>query len=245
MFRLLNADLNRVLKSKGYWISLAIMTALSLGMTYMYSTQGGKDPEIFIQGAQAAIGQVGSAWIIMTILFTMFNHDLKSRVHQAAVGNGISRPIVVLTKYVEAAFLSALDVVILIAFVFGMSLVLGVSLSGANVHTLIMTGLAAWIGIVVVTAVSFIPVFAIGNLTVAALMAFAIPLGLISQAISLAGAAIHVDIAQYGIYANLDKVSEMLTNGPFNAWPCLLLAVWVVVGLGLTAFFYKKKELDF
>ena len=245
MTRLLNADLNRVLKSKGFWISTVLMVGMIVAFVYMAVTNIGTNPADFLDNCKTGMTTMGMTWIILTTVFTMFNHDLKSRVHQAAVGNGISRMTVTLTKFTEALILGAINFALFGGALCVTSMVAGVALSGAQMQSLLMMAFGAWIGTAPILALVFVPVFAIGNLTAAALIGVLVSLGLANQIVSLIGGAVNVNLSAYGIVANLNSFMESLTSGPFNVQSLMFLMGWAAAGLAAAVFFYKKKELEF
>lgn len=206
------------------------------------------DPNVVFNAIFKIAGYAAGIFGLFELIY-VFSDDFKAKTAQIAIGVGVSRAGVVLSKFLEVVILLALDTVILFGLGLAMSGVLGSFLTGAQIleyaETLFMSMLVK--NIAYISLVSIL-LFSTQSMTLAVLSFLALKFGLVSGLIGLTDyvkALEPLRLGSYTLTAMLDKVAGMFGGAAVRIAPILAVAAYVAASLFFTGLIYRRRELEF
>lgn len=246
MLRLFNADMNRVFRSPVYWV-FSVLTLILTGITLIANIQmtPSPGPVAWVYAENLAVNVIGISWLMLVGLFSLFNQDFKSRIHQAAIGNGVSRTKIVLTKYLECVAVMAVNLALMYLTVTLMRMASGIGLSGEQEMAVFNGVIYVLIHLAAVFGILMLPLFLTGNLAVSALIGCVISLNILEAMVSLLKNLVSFDLGKYMLGGNLQMLQSGFESGQFAVFPIIMIAVYTCLGIGLAVLAFRKRELEF
>lgn len=183
-------------------------------------------------------------------LIFVFSDDMKAKTTQIAIGVGVSRSKVVLSKFCELLVLLAVDALILVLLILTVGSIAGASFGGASILKLVATIAgevllknAAYASLV------FILLFTIRSVTLGVIAFLALSFQVVSGGLFFLTNSIKalesLNLGSYTLSGMLGKVNEILCGAAFDPLPVIGCLAYVGLSLFLTIFLFKKKELEF
>ncbi|MCF0260833.1 MAG: hypothetical protein HUJ54_13320 [Erysipelotrichaceae bacterium] len=246
MLRLFNADMNRTLRSPAFWffcLAGAAIAVLLILFTVPQVNETG--PVAWVKAEGGMISAVANMWLLQVGLFSLFSQDFKSKIHQAAIGNGISRAKIVLAKYLETIAVSAICLMVIYGAATAVRLLNGVSLTGPQEMDVFLHVLSTLVHLSGLFAVLMLPLFLFQNLAVSALIGLVLGFDMISSLLRIIQDALNADLLKYEFVHNLQMVTNGVTTGNIAVFPIIMVFVYAAVCIGLGILFFQKKELEF
>ena len=246
MLRLFNADMNRTLRSPAFWIfclaGAAIVSILTVVTVQQVQETG---PVAWVKSEEAMIGAIGPILLLQMGLFSLFNQDFKSKIHQAAIGNGVSRPKIVLTKYFESVAISAICLLVVYGIVSAVRMVFGVSFTGPQAMEVLVNVASTLATLAGIFAVLMLPLFLFQNLAVSALIGIVLSMDLMAGLLNIIQEATKIDLVKFDFAHNLQLVTRSIRSGDLTIFPIVMVGVYAVLCIGLGMLAFQKRELEF
>ena len=179
-----------------------------------------------------------------------FSYDFSAKTIQVAVGIGITRLQVILSKLIQAALVMFTDLLITFG-VFGVLCVItGTPIAGHQIMYLIYNGIGS-ILLPILSICLILPlVFRTQNMPVSMIGCFVLIIGvpaMLLRWITRIGPAFLARL-EMDKFAHDSCVNTAVTNaitGNFQLWPWIGIIVWFVIGIYLTWLSFRKMEMDF
>lgn len=213
---------------------------LGLGIVYSENTVY----NAIRQMAGYAVGIIG----LFELIF-VFSDDIRAKTTQIAIGLGINRTKVVISKFLELVILLFTDFVILLGLSLLMGLIMGSPLNAAQITELAKTlSIGILLKNVGYCSIVFILIFTTQSMMVAILAYLALNFHVVSNLIGLADYVkvlqkLHLD--EYTLTHFVGRIEEIAAGAKISLIPFAGCAVYIVVSLLITSILFKKKELEF
>lgn len=249
MSNYIGADIRRVLHKQSFLGALAIFAALFAGIVFVYL-----NPAFTADMYVAKITSFLSFFPLVVGLFifmAVYADDFKCKSMQVAIGYGIPRGRIVLSKLLESAILLLGTAAIMSIFVIATPIVLGLAPNAQQLETLFVTILAEMLRALGYVAISTIPVFflqnAVNGIIIYVLLASKtvyIALSMIlgqEFLINMVG-----DLTKYLYTTQLYTAKTLLIkNESFHSVLILAVICYVIIPTVISVISFKKKELEF
>lgn len=240
------ADMNRLNRHFFRWMFLVVFLLVYAYLDYIIVQNGlfGEfSASAFVQGV-TKMSSVLPLIVGVVEIFFVFHADLKARVSWAAIGCGVKRPAIVLTKYCEVLLLSFMDVLFYFLLLILISFMTGIHLVAAQYTELIITLFVMWLKIAAYTGLSLIPVFALQGVAVG-LLTYIVLFAKIPKYVFeiLASSLFSFEISKYTLTDNLDSIRTYLLGGIVDPRPILITLLYIAAGCGITILIFRRKEL--
>lgn len=263
MMNYVKADMIRIFKRIPRTVLILVtLAAFALGsFIYVSAMNILADPEIAALGLgfeadpNAVFNAISYAALYVAGLFGLFeliyvfSDDLKAKTAQIAIGVGVSRVKVILSKFFELLILLATDMVLLLGVSILMSGLLGSMMTGAQIFEMIKSlTFGMLVTNIAYSCLVFILIFTTQSMTLAVLGFLALKFHLVSGALGMTDyikVLRPLNLGSYTLTTMLGKASAMLEGAAFNLIPILAIVAYMGVALIVTSLIYRKKELEF
>lgn len=199
-----------------------------------------KTLSIFAQFIPIAIGVIE--------LGTIFSGDFKAKTMQAAIGLGISRTKVVVSKFLESIILIFFDLLVFLGITFLIATVLGVHFTPDQILEPISRFLYCWLKISCYISFVMILAFYLQTTGIATVLYLVLSFGVLDQVLSLAltmGIIKKFHLESYLLSNILTSFQTRMILGNFNFGLFLSILAYMLLGLVLSVIVFKKRELEF
>ena len=178
------ADFRRIGKRLPRIILVLVLYSILLIMTYVSSTQGTLDSVNFVIQAESYIGAM-PLLIGIIELIAIFSDDFKAKTMQVAIGMGIPRYKVVLSKFYEMMIVVLMDAALLGLFIIICVMGFSIGLDGSQSAELIGQLWVMWLSVISYTSIASIIAFFMQSQGIAVLLYIVMAGGIMSQIMSL------------------------------------------------------------
>ncbi|WP_432627391.1 hypothetical protein [Brotaphodocola sp.] len=177
-----------------------------------------------------------------------FSEDFKAKTMQMAIGSGISRRQVVMTKIAGLGTVMFLDLMVLYlcSLVFG--LVTGIQILPEQIGEMSIVLLCTWMNVLFYASVISIVLFYFQSGGVWMMLYWIVmidPVNVIIEQFSDNDIVAFLHLKSFTYTTILGKFQTQLVFGKFNFPSFLGIAIYFVLVWGITVFLFKKRELEF
>ena len=186
--------------------------------------------------------------VIGTIeLSVILGDDFHARTMQQAIGMGISRTKIVLTKLLDLACLMLIDIIVLGGLIFASNGVFQLGMGADTVRELLLWLVGAWVKSVAYGSLSLIIGFYAQNALFALLVYIALSSGIASKMLGMALSmkalsALHLD--RFLLTAEINTFFTHALLGYFDAVALIVILIYVVGGAMAASYLFKNTELE-
>lgn len=202
----------------------------------------------FIGTFEATFGVAGLFVCLVEFLF-VYASDFKAGIMQAAIGRGMSRPQVVLAKYLEIALTNAMSLGILWLLILGFGYATGARPSGGQILELLVPYVVGILNEVICTGIAACVLFLLQNAGLAAVIyavVFWDPLQYILAFLSEKFKFIvSLHLKDFCFSMVTARFEAHLILGQLNFPALLLIVLYILAAYFLTVWIFKRKELEF
>lgn len=249
MINYIIADLKRICHKKSFLMTVGMYAGLFLLMMFIYFNPT-FTAEMYVAKTKSYLGFF-PLFLGLIIFLSVYYDDFKSKSMQIAIGYGISRYKVVISKFVEAILLLLISGLCFGILIFAVPLLTGLSLNGTLTADLIASVLAEILRAVGYISISAVPVFYTQNavngtifyVLLSSKTVMLLLMMLLGQEflVNMVG-----DLTQYLYTAQLYFIrGTFVETGVVKLSLLVILAVYAVLPVGLSVFGFQKKELEF
>ncbi len=243
------ADLKRIARTPQRLVLLALCLAAAVVMVRLEEASLSSRTAVSITGI---ISVSYALWYylvggVIELIFVLVP-DFKAKTMQAAIGMGMPRRKVVLSKQLELAIVAFADTLVLLIAAAAMYGRYGVYPGAEQWRDLVISLLGEWMTICVFSNLAMIPVFLTQMAPLGVLIYVVLSFNAVPNCLNLLEkqdffAALH--LSQYTFTAKSDEFIAQLTLGHFS-WPALVWILgYVVAAYLIAAAVFEKKELEF
>ena len=252
MINYILADYKRVLGRIPRIVVLAIYEVIFI-YSVMNSWIGSAGNFTSVNLLETAASFFGNAFmcLIVTIDFIQsFTYDFSCKTIQVAIGLGISRLNIVISKLIQTMLIILTDILITFGVLTVLSFITGAPLAAHQNKEILIKGFNIVLLASCSIALSMPLVFRTKSMILSMVSYFFLWTGLITYAIETltARAPEFVLRLQLNRLTHDSCIGEILTDaliGRFRLMPCIGLALWFAIGIYLTWISFRKMELDF
>lgn len=249
MLNYIRADLHRILRRVPRIVMLLLVFVIANVAMINKATSGQENAIGFMSHIPALISVTGAFFGLVEIL-AVFADDFRAKTMQVAIGQGVSRPQVVLTKAIEYAVLILMDTVVLGVLAIADSAVVGIGLNGDDIYQIMIRVFFAVVNALIPALFTMIPIFYLQGTGLAAILFLLFYIDPLAQIFGfLLGTneiVIRLRLKEIMFSSLLESVNTSLTlHTNFPAVQLLGLAAYIVVGYLLTVLVFNKRELEF
>lgn len=183
-------------------------------------------------------------------ILAVFSEDFKAKTMQVAIGRGVSRTQVVLTKLLDVAMVLLTDLVLFFVLTVGLSWGLGAPLTGSRLTQHVIDFLVQWLDGIGYTAVVLSLLFHLQSMLMPILLYLILSGRAVYAILRLFTfwgpewlQKLHLD--NYTLDAFLDTLRTHLVLGQLNPGALVGIAVYLVLGTVAAVLVFRKQELEF
>lgn len=243
MTRYILADIKRVLKRIPHWVIVA------LALIFFGSTGSGEGRTVadVVDSAKTTFIYACVPCGFLAIVFVL-GDDLRAKTAQIAIGIGISREKVILSKWLECMVLAFIDELILLFSTTIGVLINGIAFKASDWGELFLVLIMSVIATGVYLALVFPIITVSGGTSVALLIYIFLSTGLINKGLGYLELVrpiqkLHIIGKTPTNLINVCRSRMILGNFAFAQWIGIIL--FLAVFLGVSILIYKKQELEF
>ena len=249
MYNYILADIKRICHKKSFLMTVGAFIGLFLLMMFIYSNPTFTE-NTYVAKATSFLGYF--PLIIGLIVFlSVYYDDFKSKSMQVAIGYGMRRYKVVLSKIIESIVLFVLSIIIIGIITMIVPVLLGLELNGSQITEILFTLIIEMLRAIGYISISSIPVFYTQN----AVNGTILYVLLSSKTIMLLLSIILGQDFVVNIFGNLTKFvytvglygirSTFMQTGIINMSIVLMGIIYVIIPTIISICGFKKKELEF
>jgi hypothetical protein len=246
MLNYLAADIKRIFRRIPRLIVILLLALILLGVMGVTRLMGG-EPASYANNIGTYIGVLSFA-VGLTELLAVFGDDFRAKSMQAAIGIGISRPQVVVSKLLEMMLMSAIDLVFFGVVAVALVGAFSAGLDAGQLITIVLELLVEWIRIISFTNLTMILMFFMQSTGLGTLLYLALQIGFLNLAIgamALVPGFSNLHIDSFTLTTFLDAFKEALLAGKCDFSALLGILVYFAAGLTASILVFRKRELEF
>ena len=246
MINYIYADIKRIAKRLPRIIALIIVYAILL--TVIAVTRSSNWNSVMFINAVEQYSLILPLVIGLVEIAAVYSDDFKAKAMQIAIGTGMPRRRVVLSKYLEIILLVLADVLICALLAFAAGAVLGADIDADQASELAMRFLGVWLNIISYLSLTMILMFYMQGTGGGTILYLVLSLHIINNLIGLVAGIkaiqfLHID--SYTLTSMLQAFTTRLYIGTFSAGRFAGIILYIVAGYTASAFVFSRRELDF
>ncbi len=252
MINYILADYKRILTRIPRMIFIIIYEAIFVGVVLnQWNRYAGNFTSVSLMDSAFSFFGIWFAYVVCLVDFIQgFSFDFRAKTIQVALGIGVSRLKVIISKLIQIALVMLTDLLITLGVLGILSAVVGVTLAGHQISYLFLGGLGS-ILLATCSASLMLPLIFRTQSMLLAMVGFLIlvpgfPASLIRMASTIA--PLFIQRLQLDKFSHDNCVNLFITNtiqGSFQLWPVIGTIAWFALGIYLSWLSFRKMELDF
>lgn len=245
MKRYMNADLHRIFTRVPRYIVLAVLFAA----IFFVITQTSEDKTVyefisgFISYVNFFFGVIGLAEFIF-----VYADDFKAKTMQVAIGTGISRKRVILTKWAEVAVLMLIDMLVMALLIIVAAAAKGVGFTADVAGQFLILLIFGVIKVIGSVGFTMIFIFWTHNTTVGILIYLVTVSEIVAhlfESVLEAGFLSSLHISSYTFSGLMQLSRARMMAGSFNFWYNFGMILYLAAFFFLTCLVFRRRELEF
>ena len=245
MKRYMNADLYRIFTRVPRYILLAVLYA-----AIFFIARTSADEQTIYQFIQSFTKYVNALFVIIGLVEFVFVYgdDFKAKTMQIAIGTGISRRRVILTKWAEVAVLMLVDTLVMAVVVVIAAATKGVGFEADVIGKFVILLFFGFLKVIGSVGFTMIFVFWTQNTSLGMLIYLATAseiTGHLFGAVLETGVLSSLHISGYTFSGLMQMSRSRLMAGAFNFWFMLGIVLYLVAFFFLTCLVFRRRELEF
>lgn len=249
MINYINADLYRIGKKKGLLISLLAYISLLLVVFFILNSPS-FDENKYLSRVVIFLGFF-PLFIGIPMYFSVYYDDLKSNAMQIAIGFGLLRRNIIISKLIVITILTLLSIALLTPIILLLPNALGLSLSGEQISEVISTLCVVSITIIGYMSICSLIVYWSQNEASGLILYVLLSAGTIKLILTvILNQQIIVDnfgnLNQYVFSSTVTQVQQsILAHSDINFVYVLVILAYIILPTVLAVLAFRKKELEF
>lgn len=242
-----NADIWRISKRIPRIIAILFVNIVFAVVIVKASTGDSWNSVFFMDKMLGGFSFV-SAWCGIVEFIAVFSDDFKAKTMQVAIGAGIKRRHVILTKWIDCMFLLLSDLVFvcIVGLLTGMAT--GVHVNTEQLGDLLINVLGVVLKAGAYYSLTMIPVFFLQSVMISLIIYFCLSTGLVYQIFQYLFSLEAIrswNLDGFLLTSAGKQFISRLIVGTFDIKSFLLVLVYAVVGYVVSSLLFRKKELEF
>lgn len=238
------ADFKRIFVRVSRIVATVLIFALSILIAYA-TREGGSLG--FLQVYKQMLNYIPVAFGVIELL-AIFSDDFKAKSMQIAIGCGIGRNRVIVSKWLEFVIFSVMDWASMLILTLIASAIFGNGIQGVVVGEIIIIMFHIILKNITIAAYVGILAFVLQSITTPMIIYILLSTGIVETIVNVATinptvAMLHLDSRTPLGMVNYAQARMAMGTFPFLTY--LGIAAYIALGLIITMLVFKKKELEF
>lgn len=247
MLNYIGADIRRILTRIPRAIFMAVIYAVLVAIVITSRESGEFDSVAFVMtfGTFASVMPLA---IGIVELVSIFSADFKAKTMQSAIGNGISRRHVVLSKLLEVIAILLIDMLLLAAIGFLMSGISSIHLTQEQTLEIFARLFSVWLRCCCLMSITMIIMFYSQGTGIAVIFYLLCAAGLLKKLFEV---VLSIDflkklhLASFLPSSLADTFQTRMILGSFSVERFIGIALYMIAAYFVTVFLFKRRELEF
>lgn len=247
MIHYITADLRRIIKRLPHIIALAFVLAILIILIAVIRNGDAWTSVTFTLTVEKYIAFLPLLLGLIELL-AVFADDFKAKTMQVAIGIGIPRRQVVLSKFLETAVLALTDLILFTAVCFIAGAVCGAGLNGGQIMEICINMTGDWLSIIGYASFTMILLFFTQSTGPGTLLNILFSYGLINTLIGLTDEIDAIQFLHIGQYTFTSLQKLFITRlqiGSFHFGSFIGIILYILCGCLLSILVFRHRELDF
>lgn len=240
------ADLKRIVGRVPYWICMLLLIGYMMTL-FLFQSLINWNAVTYLVTASAFAGML-PIFFGLLVFIAVFSADFKAKTMQVAIGTGLSRAEVVLSKAVEVFVITIAGIVLIGVVVLLAGVVTGVGMSATQAMEIINSLWVKGVAIISYNYIAMILIFFTQKPGVGTMCYIALATPVVEILVSVINdikLIKELDIRRFYLASLIDTAHTRLILGTFDIASFIGIAAYIMAGVAVTILLFRKRELEF
>lgn len=240
------ADLKRIVGRVPYWICMLLLIGYMMAL-FLIQSLSNWNAVIYLVTASAFAGML-PIFFGLLVFIAVFSADFKTKTMQVAIGTGLSRAEVVLSKAVEVFVITIAGIVLIGVVVLLAGVVTGVGMNATHAMEIINSLWMKGVAIISYNYIAMILIFFTQKPGVGTMCYIALATPVVEILVSVINdikLIKELDIRRFYLASLIDTAHTRLILGTFDIASFIGIAAYIMAGVAVTILLFRKRELEF
>ena len=240
------ADLKRIVGRVPYWICMLLLIGYMMAL-FLIQSLSNWNAVIYLVTASAFAGML-PIFLGLLVFIAVFSVDFKTKTMQVAIGTGLSRAEVVLSKAVEVFVITIAGIVLIGVVVLLAGVVTGAGMNATHAMEIINSLWMKGVAIISYNYIAMILIFFTQKPGVGTMCYIALATPVVEILVSVINdikLIKELDIRRFYLASLIDTAHTRLILGTFDIASFIGIAAYIMAGVAVTILLFRKRELEF
>ena len=240
------ADLKRIVGRVPYWICMLLLIGYMMTL-FLFQSLINWNAVTYLVTASAFAGML-PIFFGLLVFIAVFSADFKAKTMQVAIGTGLSRAEVVLSKAVEVFVITIAGIVLIGVVVLLAGVVTGTGMSATQAMEIINSLWVKGVAIISYNYIAMILIFFTQKPGIGTLFYIALATPVVEILISLINdikLIKELDICRFYLANLIETAHTRLILGTFDIASFIGIVAYIMAGVAVTILLFRKRELEF
>ena len=240
------ADLKRIVGRVPYWICMLLLIGYMMTL-FLFQSLINWNAVTYLVTASAFAGML-PIFFGLLVFIAVFSADFKAKTMQVAIGTGLSRAEVVLSKAVEVFVITIAGIVLIGVVVLLAGVVTGTGMSATQAMEIINSLWVKGVAIISYNYIAMILIFFTQKPGVGTMCYIALATPVVEILVSVINdikLIKELDIRRFYLASLIDTAHTRLILGTFDIASFIGIAAYIMAGVAVTILLFRKRELEF
>lgn len=240
------ADLKRIVGRVPYWICMLLLIGYMMTL-FLFQSLINWNAVTYLVTASAFAGML-PIFFGLLVFIAVFSADFKTKTMQMAIGTGLSRAEVVLSKAVEVFVITIAGIFLIGVVVLLAGVVTGVGMNAAHAMEIINSLWMKGVAIISYNYIAMILIFFTQKPGVGTMCYIALATPVVEILVSVINdikLIKELDIRRFYLASLIDTAHTRLILGTFDIASFIGIAAYIMAGVAVTILLFRKRELEF
>lgn len=240
------ADLKRIVGRVPYWICMFLLIGYMMTL-FLFQSLINWNAVTYLVTASAFAGML-PIFFGLLVFIAVFSADFKTKTMQVAIGTGLSRAEVVLSKAVEVFVITIAGIFLIGVVVLSAGVVTGVGMNATHAMEIINSLWMKGVAIISYNYIAMILIFFTQKPGVGTMCYIALATPVVEILISVINdikLIKELDIRRFYLASLIDTAHTRLILGTFDIASFIGIAAYIMAGVAVTILLFRKRELEF
>ena len=240
------ADLKRIVGQVPYWICMLLLIGYMIGL-FLFQSLINWNAVTYLVTASAFAGML-PIFFGLLVFIAVFSADFKTKTMQVAIGTGLSRAEVVLSKAVEVFVITIAGIFLIGVVVLLAGVVTGAGMNATHAMEIINSLWMKGVAIISYNYIAMILIFFTQKPGIGTLFYIALATPVVEILISIINdikLIKELDICRFYLANLIETAHTRLILGTFDIASFIGIAAYIMAGVAVTILLFRKRELEF
>ena len=240
------ADLKRIVGRVPYWICMLLLIGYMMTL-FLFQSLINWNAVTYLVTASAFAGML-PIFFGLLVFIAVFSVDFNTKTMQVAIGTGLSRAEVVLSKAVEVFVITIAGIFLIGVIVLLAGVVTGVGMNATHAMEIINSLWMKGVAIISYNYIAMILIFFTQKPGVGTMCYIALATPVVEILVSVINdikLIKELDIRRFYLASLIDTAHTRLILGTFDIASFIGIAAYIMAGVAVTILLFRKRELEF